>query len=141
MFRIDYLICFTFFTLIYLFEINSFFLFSGNWKPFQCSQGCTTFETRTGSSQIGSILRIRSRHANPVTLLLYARSSLVGLYMVRNSSNLHVWRFFFLKKWKFPNFWNYASFSQFFVLYILLPNVKSFFFYVSLWDRKSKVPS
>ena len=90
MFRIDYLICFTFFTLIYLFEINSFFLFSGNWKPFQCSQGCTTFETRTGSSQIGSILRIRSRHANPVTLLLYARSSLVGLYMVRNSSNLHV---------------------------------------------------
>ena len=27
MFRIDYLICFTFFTLIYLFEINSFFFF------------------------------------------------------------------------------------------------------------------
>ena len=69
--------------------------FSGNWKPFQCSQGCTTFETRTGSSKIGSIFRIRSRHANPVTLLLYARSSLVGLYMVRDSSNLHVCSFSF----------------------------------------------
>lgn len=59
-------------------------VFSGYWKPLQRAQGSSFASFGSCGSEVGSIPGIRSRHADPSSLLLHACGPLARLHMVRH---------------------------------------------------------
>lgn len=58
--------------------------FAGNRKPVQRSEGGETAAFGKGGAQAGPLPGVRRRHVDSTSLLLHARRSLAGLYLVLN---------------------------------------------------------